>query len=89
MSAIILGSTAGILNIALVIEPISCVRVNIAQIRLGVVGFARTATIKASKQLEVGEKRLGVYRARMQIRRNTEIDSSKACASAYERSLLS
>jgi hypothetical protein len=38
LSAIILGSTAGILNIALAIEPISLVVVNIAQICLGAAG---------------------------------------------------
>ena len=53
LSAIILGSTAGILNIGLgAIEPISFVAVNIAQICLGAAGLASTAIITASKQLE-------------------------------------
>ena len=52
LSAIILGSTAGILNIALAIEPVSFVVVNIAQIWLGAAGLASTAIITASRQLE-------------------------------------
>ena len=52
LSAIILGSTAGILSIALAIEPISFVVVNIAQICLGAAGLASTAIITASRQLE-------------------------------------
>jgi hypothetical protein len=52
LSAIILGSTAGILNIPLAIESISFVVVNIAQICLGAAGLASTAIITASRQLE-------------------------------------
>ncbi len=53
LSAIILGITAGILNIALAIEPISFVVVNIAQICLGTANLlASTAIVTASRQLE-------------------------------------
>jgi hypothetical protein len=54
LSAIILGSTVGILNIGLgAIEPSSILLINIAQICLGAVNLlASTAIIPASKHLE-------------------------------------
>jgi hypothetical protein len=52
--AIVLGSTSGLLNIALgAIEPVSFVLVNIAQICLGAVGLISTGVITVSKQLEL------------------------------------
>ncbi len=48
LAAIILGSSAGILNIALAIEPISFVVVNIAQICLGAAGLASTTIVTVS-----------------------------------------
>jgi hypothetical protein len=58
LSAIILGSTVGILNIALAIEPISFVVVNIAQLYLGAASLASTAIITVIRQLEFEEKTL-------------------------------
>ena len=63
LSAIILGSTAGILNIALAIEPISFVVVNIAQLCLGAACLASTAIITARRQLEFEKKRFRAFRA--------------------------
>ena len=52
--AIVLGSTGGILNIALgAIEPVSFVLVNVAQICLGAVGLISTGILIVSKQLEL------------------------------------
>jgi hypothetical protein len=52
--AIVLGSTGGILHIALgAIEPVSFVLVNVAQICLGAVGLISTGIITVSKQLEL------------------------------------
>ncbi len=51
---IVLGSTGGILNIALgAIEPVSFVLVNAAQICLGAVGLISTVIITVAKQLEL------------------------------------
>jgi hypothetical protein len=52
--AIVLGSTSGLLNIALgATEPVSFVMVNVAQIWLGVVGLISTIIVTVSKQLEL------------------------------------
>jgi hypothetical protein len=85
LSSIISGSTAGILNIALAIEPVSFVVVNIAQICLGAASLASTAIITASKQLEFEEKRLRASRTRRQVLRNTQIGSGETCVSTSER----
>ena len=51
--AIVLGSTSGLLNIALgTIEPVAFVLVIIAQICLGTVGLISTGIVIVSKQLE-------------------------------------
>ena len=52
--AIDLGSTGGILNIALgAIEPVSFVLDNVAQICLGAIGLLSTRIINVSKHLEL------------------------------------
>ena len=52
--AILLGSTSGLLNIALgAIKPVSFVLVNVAQICLGAVGLISTRIVTASMQLEL------------------------------------
>jgi hypothetical protein len=52
--AIVLGSTSGLLNIALgPIDPVSFVLVHVAQICLGAVGLISTGIVIVSKQLEL------------------------------------
>ena len=52
--AIVLGSTSGVLNIALgAIEPVSFVLVIVAQICLGAVGLISTGIVTICKQLEL------------------------------------
>jgi hypothetical protein len=52
--AIVLGSTCGLLNIALgAIEPVSFVLVNVSQICLGALGLISTGIVTVSKQLEL------------------------------------
>jgi hypothetical protein len=53
LCALVLGSTSGLLNIALsAIEPVSVVLVNVAQICLGAVGLISTGIVTASNQLK-------------------------------------
>ena len=54
MLTYVLGSTCGVLNIALgAIEPVSFVFVNVAQICLGAIGLLSTGIFVVSKQLDL------------------------------------